>query len=75
MHSDTDDTAPRAVSYGSRGGDAKSEAESAPALDAINDAIGLALKAHYRSLTEAPLPDRFLVLLAELEAIDADHHE
>lgn len=37
----------------------------------INDAIGQALRAHYRTLAEAPLPDRFLILLAELEAKDA----
>ncbi len=39
----------------------------------IDDAIGEALRAHYRALAEAPLPDRFLVLLAELEAKDAGH--
>jgi hypothetical protein len=41
----------------------------------IDDAIGEALRAHYRALAEAPLPDRFLVLLAELEAKDADHEK
>ena len=34
----------------------------------VVDAIGRALKAHYRAIAEIPLPDRFLVLLAELEA-------
>jgi hypothetical protein len=34
----------------------------------VAQALGDALKAHYQSLAEAPLPDRFLVLLAELEA-------
>jgi hypothetical protein len=34
----------------------------------VNDVIGRALQAHYRELAEAPLPDRFRVLLAELEA-------
>jgi len=36
----------------------------------INDAIGKALQAHFRALAEEPLPDRFKVLLAELEAKD-----
>ena len=34
----------------------------------IQDAIGRSLKAHYDDLIKAPVPDRFLVLLAELEA-------
>jgi len=34
----------------------------------VAQALGDALRAHYQSLAEAPLPDRFLVLLAELEA-------
>ena len=34
----------------------------------IGAAIGEALQAHYDDLIAAPLPDRFLVLLAELEA-------
>lgn len=34
----------------------------------IQEAIGKSLKAHYDDLVKAPLPDRFLVLLAELEA-------
>lgn len=37
----------------------------------VNDAIGKALQAHYRALTESPLPDRFRVLLAQLEAKDS----
>jgi hypothetical protein len=38
-------------------------------LDAkIQEALGRALKAHYDDLVSAPIPDRFLVLLAELEA-------
>lgn len=41
----------------------------------VNDAIGTALNSHYRELTEAPLPYRFLVLLAELEAKDARHEK
>jgi hypothetical protein len=37
------------------------------------DAIGLALKAHYADLISAPIPDRLLVLLAELEAKEQGH--
>ena len=32
------------------------------------DAIGSALKQHFQAIAEMPLPDRLLVLLAELEA-------
>lgn len=39
----------------------------------VVDAIGKALKAHYRAIAEIPLPDRFLVLLAELEAKEGRH--
>ena len=39
-----------------------------PQLDnKVLDAIGRALKAHYDDLVKAPLPDRFLDLLADLE--------
>jgi Anti-sigma factor NepR len=34
----------------------------------VVEAIGKALKAHFRAIADVPLPDRFLVLLAELEA-------
>ncbi len=33
----------------------------------VLDAIGRALKAHYDDLVHAPLPDRFLDLLADLD--------
>jgi FixJ family two-component response regulator len=40
-----------------------------PVLDQkIQDAIGRSLKAHYNDLVSAPVPDRLLALLAELEA-------
>ena len=39
----------------------------------IQDALGRALKAHYDDLINAPIPDRFLVLLAELEAKEGRH--
>ncbi len=40
-----------------------------PELDPkIQSAIGNALQAHFHDLVTAPMPDRFLVLLAELEA-------
>jgi hypothetical protein len=34
----------------------------------VVDAIAKALQSHFRAIAELPLPDRFLVLLAELEA-------
>jgi hypothetical protein len=59
-------------SYGGRNGD-ESEARDfpneEPALDPIvQEAIGKALKAHFQDLMQAPLPDRLVVLLAELQA-------
>jgi hypothetical protein len=40
-----------------------------PVLDQrIQDMIGRSLKAHYDDLINAPIPDKFLVLLAQLEA-------
>jgi hypothetical protein len=41
----------------------------------VGDAIGKALQAHYRALTDAPLPDRFRVLLAQLESKDSHDDE
>lgn len=45
-------------------------------LDArVQEALGRSLKSHYDDLLKAPIPDRFLVLLAELEAREqADGH-
>jgi hypothetical protein len=34
----------------------------------VVEAIGKALQSHYRAIADLPLPDRLLVLLAELEA-------
>ena len=34
----------------------------------VVDAVGRALHAHFQAIADLPLPDRFLVLLAELEA-------
>jgi len=34
----------------------------------VVDAVGRALEAHFRAIADLPLPDRLLVLLAELEA-------
>jgi hypothetical protein len=40
-----------------------------PELDAkIQVLLGRALQCHYDDLVNAPIPDRFLVLLAQLEA-------
>jgi hypothetical protein len=45
--------------------DADSDAEVSPL---VVEAVGKALHAHFQSIAEMPLPDRLLVLLAELEA-------
>jgi hypothetical protein len=34
----------------------------------VVEAVGKALHAHFQSIADMPLPDRLLVLLAELEA-------
>lgn len=34
----------------------------------VIEAVGKALQTHFQAIAEMPLPDRFLVLLAELEA-------
>lgn len=34
----------------------------------VQESIGRSLKAHYDDLISAPIPDKFLVLLAQLEA-------
>lgn len=45
-----------------------------PELDPkIQETLGRALKAHYDDLVNAPIPDRLLVLLAELEAKEQGH--
>ena len=45
-----------------------------PQLDPkVQGAIGHALQAHFDQIVNAPLPDRFLVLLAELEAKEQHH--
>ena len=36
----------------------------------VQESIGRSLKAHYDDLINAPIPDRFLVLLAQLEATE-----
>jgi hypothetical protein len=60
-----------------QGGDAEwtdKTMETVPELDPkIQQILGRALKAHYDDLISAPIPDRFLVLLAELEAKEQDH--
>lgn len=43
--------------------------EMEPILDPkVQESIGRSLKAHYDDLVNAPIPDKFLVLLAQLEA-------
>ena len=53
-----------------RGGAATGERRASnPRLDpVINDTIGKRLQAHYKALADEPLPDRFMVLLAQLQA-------
>ena len=34
----------------------------------VVDAVGRALQAHFQAIADMPLPDRLMVLLAELEA-------
>ena len=41
----------------------------------VQEALGRSLKAHYDDLIKAPIPDKFLVLLAELEAKEQRHGE
>ena len=36
----------------------------------VHESIGRSLKAHYDDIVNAPVPDKFLVLLAQLEAIE-----
>lgn len=36
----------------------------------VQESIGRSLKAHYDDIINAPVPDKFLVLLAQLEATE-----
>ncbi|CAN5266543.1 hypothetical protein BH10PSE8_BH10PSE8_14850 [soil metagenome] len=36
----------------------------------VQESIGRSLKAHYDDLVNSPVPDKFLVLLAQLEATE-----
>ena len=47
------------------GGDNESELMLDPK---VQESIGRSLKAHYDDIVNAPVPDKFLVLLAQLEA-------
>ena len=48
---------------------ALTEAEMAAALDPrIQEVLGKALRAYCSDIVSAPIPDRFMVLLAQLEA-------
>ena len=45
--------------------------ESESMLDPrVQESIGRSLKAHYDDIVNAPVPDKFLVLLAQLEATE-----
>jgi hypothetical protein len=41
----------------------------------IQEAIGRSLKTHYDELVKEPIPDRLLVLLAQLEAKERGHEQ
>ncbi len=63
----------KANSFGDRNVDEGAESFGEAGLDPnVQDAIGKALKAHFQDLMQAPLPDRLLVLLAELQAKEND---
>jgi hypothetical protein len=50
---------------------ARAEVDEDVVLDPrVQESIGRSLKAHYEDLVTAPIPDRFLVLLAQLEATE-----
>ncbi|MCO5090329.1 NepR family anti-sigma factor [Bosea sp. (in: a-proteobacteria)] len=47
------------------------EPDDEPVLDPkVQESIGRSLKAHYDDIANAPVPDKFLVLLAQLEATE-----
>ncbi|MBK9082840.1 MAG: hypothetical protein IPL88_12540 [Rhizobiales bacterium] len=48
--------------------DGATDREPAPIDPRLDRLIGQSLEAHYEDILSAPLPDRFLVLLAQLEA-------
>ncbi|HEY5794272.1 MAG TPA: NepR family anti-sigma factor [Bosea sp. (in: a-proteobacteria)] len=50
------------------GGDQDSELTLDPR---VQESIGRSLKAHYDDIVNAPVPDKFLVLLAQLEATES----
>ena len=55
-------------------GNPNNDCANKPVLDRkIQDAIGRSLKAHFDDLVSAPVPDRLLALLAELEAKEKGH--
>ena len=65
------DTAGGRVMTQSNADAVQSETPGEAALDPkVLEAIGRALKAHYDELVQAPLPEKFLELLARLEAAE-----
>ena len=61
------DGAPGAMAAGEGHGDQ----EAAPIDPRLDRLIGRSLEAHYEDILSAPLPDKFLVLLAQLEASES----
>ena len=51
------------------------EADGAEVSPLVVEAVGKALTAHFQAIAEMPLPDRLLVLLAELEAREHGHDD
>lgn len=66
----TDGTRPqRPIAAGGRKVDAPDEGRRQGRIDAkAQDRIGVMLRQHFDDLVAAPIPDQFLMLLAELEA-------
>jgi hypothetical protein len=49
------------------------EGDGAELSPLVVEAVGKALNAHFQAIADMPLPDRLLVLLAELEAREHGH--
>lgn len=59
------------VDSGMAASDGSGDQDSELSLDPrVQESIGRSLKAHYDDIVNAPVPDKFLVLLAQLEATE-----
>jgi Anti-sigma factor NepR len=63
--------------HGAKPGSSSQQTVRAPQQSAseffADDVIGRSLKAHFDDIAQAPIPDKFLALLAELEAKEQGH--